>query len=204
MRMKLRHEPRKLLNIEHLKNKHPYNLSGGEKKKAAIASVLSIKPEVILFDEPTTGLDPKSRNELIRIINTLNKEGKTIIIATHDVNAIPDIADRVYVLNKRIIASGTTREIFSNIDLLKKTNLEIPEILKLFKVLNAFGYNCKDLPLSIDEAIEQLTRTIETEGGHIHLHIHKHTHQNLKNLKDSFNHEHTHEELSTDELKKGS
>ncbi|MHA1584484.1 MAG: energy-coupling factor ABC transporter ATP-binding protein [Promethearchaeota archaeon] len=188
-----------LLGLEHIKDKHPFNLSGGEKKKVAIAAVLSYDPDIIMFDEPTSGLDPKSRSELVQIMNELNEKGKTIITATHDVNAIPDIADRIYILSKNIIESGTTREIFSNIKLLKDTNLEIPEILKLFKVLNAFGYNCEKLPLSIDEAIDQITQTIETDGGHIHLHIHEHTHKRLKALKEDFtshhpmkNHDHEH------------
>ncbi|HEC57055.1 MAG TPA: ATP-binding cassette domain-containing protein [Candidatus Syntrophoarchaeum butanivorans] len=177
-----------LFGIDKIKDKHPYNLSGGEKRKAAIAAVLSIDPDVLLFDEPTADLDPKSRSELIGIINQLNAEGKTIIIATHDVNAVPDLADRVYVLNKRIIGEGTPREIFSDVTLLKEANLEVPEIFKLFEVLKCFGYNCEELPLSIDEAIEDLTRTVETEGGHIHLHIHEHTHDEIKEFRNKYEH----------------
>ncbi len=178
----------KLLNIVGLKDKHPYNLSGGEKRKAAIAAILSIDPEVILMDEPTSDLDPKSRSELIGIIRELNNEGKTIIISTHDVNAIPDLMDRVYVLNKTIIAEGTPQEIFSDFELIKANNLEVPEIFKLFEVLRCFGYNCEDLPLSIDEAIKQLTKVAETHEGHIHLHIHEHTHDHLDKLRDRYNH----------------
>ena len=178
----------KLMGIEKLKDKHPYNLSGGEKRKAAIATVLSIDPNVILLDEPTADLDPKSKNELIEIMNALNEEGKTIVIATHDIDAIPKIADRVYVINKTVLACGTPRDIFTDIDLLKKANLEIPQVMKLFRVLECFGYNCEKLPLSIDDAIEELTKTIETEGGHIHLHIHEHTHSELKKLKSKFDH----------------
>jgi cobalt/nickel transport system ATP-binding protein len=180
-----------LLGIEEIKNKHPYNLSGGEKRKAAIAAVLSIDPEVLLFDEPTADLDPKSRAELIEIINGLNRNGKTIITATHDVNAIPELADRVYVLNKRIIAEGTLQKIFSDVELLKENNLEVPEVFKLFEVLQCFGYNCEELPLSIEEAVEHLTRTVENEGGHIHLHIHKHTHDEMKKLKSKYEHHKT-------------
>ena len=177
-----------LLNIEQIKDKHPYNLSGGEKRKAAIAAVLSIDPEVLLLDEPTADLDPKSRAELIGIIDGLNCQGKTIITATHDVNAVPTLADRVYVLNKRIIAEGTSQKIFSDVELLKENNLEVPEVFKLFEVLQCFGYNCEELPLSVDDAIEHLTRTVETEGGHIHLHIHEHTHDQVRKLKDKYEH----------------
>ncbi|RZN38543.1 MAG: ATP-binding cassette domain-containing protein [Methanophagales archaeon ANME-1-THS] len=177
-----------LLKIEELKNKHPYNLSSGEKRKAAIAAVLSIDPEVLLLDEPTADLDSKSRAELIGIINGLNRKGKTIITATHDVNAVPMLADSVYMLNKRVIAEGTLQKIFSDVELLKENNLEVPEVFKLFEVLRCFGYNCEELPLSIEEAIEHLTRTIETAEGHIHLHIHEHTHDEMRRLKDKYEH----------------
>jgi len=142
----------------------------------------------LLFDEPTADLDPKSRTELISIINGLNRKGKTIITATHDVNAVPMLADRVYVLNKRIIAEGTSRRIFSDSELLKENNLDVPEVFKLFEVLRCFDYNCEELPLSIDEAVEHLTRTIEIEGGHIHLHIHEHTHDEMRKIKSKYDH----------------
>jgi cobalt/nickel transport system ATP-binding protein len=125
---------------------------------------------------------------LISIINGLNRRGKTIITATHDVNAIPMLADRVYVLNKRIIAEGTSRRIFSDSELLKENNLDVPEVFKLFEVLRCFDYNCEELPLSIDEAVEHLTRTIELEGGHIHLHLHEHTHEEMRKIKGKYNH----------------
>ena len=109
-----------------------------------------MEPRILVLDEPTTNLDPLSRAELIGIIKELNeREGITVVIATHDVNAVSELADRVYVLNKRIIAEGTMQKIFSDVELLKENNLEVPEISKLFEVLQCFGYNCEELPLSI-------------------------------------------------------
>jgi len=167
----------------------PHHLSGGEKKKAALAAVMSMEPRILVLDEPTANLDPRSRAELIASIKRLNEEeGITIVIATHDVNAVPELVDRVYVLNKRIIAEGTLQKIFSDVELLKENNLEVPEVFKLFEVLKCFGYNCEELPLSINEAIEHLTRTVETEGGHIHLHIHEHTHEEVRKLKCKYEH----------------
>jgi cobalt/nickel transport system ATP-binding protein len=93
----------------------------------------------------------------------------------------------VYVLNKRIIAEGTSQKIFSDVELLKENNLEVLEVFKLFEVLQCFGYNYEELPLSVEEALN-LTRTVETEGGYIHLHIHKHTHDKVKKLKDKYEH----------------
>ena len=177
------------LGLSEYENRCPHHLSYGEKKKASLAAVMSMEPRILVLDEPTANLDPRSRAELIGIIKELNeREGITIVIATHDVNAIPALADRVYVLNKRIIAEGTLQKIFSDFELLKENNLEVPEVFKLFEVLRCFGYNCEELPLSIDEAIEHLTRTVEVNGGHIHLHIHEHTHDEVRKLKDKYEH----------------
>ena len=180
------------LGLSGYEDRCPHHLSYGEKKKASLAAVMSMEPRVLVLDEPTANLDPRSRAELIGIIKELNeREGITIVIATHDVNAIPALADRVYVLNKRIIAEGTLQKIFSDFELLTENNLEVPEVFKLFEVLRCFGYNCEELPLSIDEAIEHLTRTVEVNGGHIHLHIHEHTHDEVRKLKDKYEHHKT-------------
>ncbi|MFV9677458.1 MAG: energy-coupling factor ABC transporter ATP-binding protein [Methanosarcinales archaeon] len=170
-------------------NRCPHHLSGGEKKKASLAAVMSMEPSILVLDEPTANLDPKSRAELLKIVNDLNeREGITVIMATHDVNAVPAFADRVFVLNKKVIAEGTAQEIFSDGALMKANNLEVPEVFKLFEVLRCFGYNCEELPLSIDEAIEHLTRTAKVNGGHIHLHIHEHTHDEVKKLRGGYEH----------------
>ena len=167
-----------------------HHLSGGEKKRAAIATVLSMDPEIIAMDEPTANLDPKSRTELIEILRTLKNEGKTLIIVTHDVNAIPELADRVIVLHKTVIADGTTREVFSDTEMLLAAGLEVPTIMQFFEVLQAFGYPCDVLPLSIDGAVTNLTQTIENEAGHIHLHIHKHTHTEVNAVRGKYQHHH--------------
>lgn len=142
------------MNIYKLKDKHPYNISGGEKKKASIASVISIEPEVILMDEPTSYLDPKSKKYVIDLIKKLNNEGKTIIFVSHDPNLV-SIADRCYVLNKTVVFEGSPKDVFSNIELLEKENLDIPEITKLFKMIkNEFGdkLNIDELPYTVDGA----------------------------------------------------
>lgn len=177
------------MGISDLSDKSPQNLSYGEKKKASIAAALSLEPQVLLLDEPTAELDPQSRSELIGKVQELNgKEGLTTVIATHDINAIPEIADRVYVLNREIVAEGSPREIFTNKNLLKKNNLDVPEVFKLFEVLSFFGLDSEDLPLSIDEAIDELTDTIEMGDGHMHLHLHKHSHEDIEELKGKYEH----------------
>jgi len=178
----------KKVNMSGYKNKCPHHLSFGEKKKISLAGVLSMDPEILALDEPTANLDPKSRRDLIKIIQNLKEEGKTIITATHDLNAVPDIVDRIYILNKTIIGEGTTRDMFLNAELLKSQNLDIPDTAILFEVLSCFGYDPANLPLSIDDAIEHLTKTIGTEGGHIHLHFHEHTHDKLTEVRKKHGH----------------
>ncbi|MCK4811972.1 MAG: ABC transporter ATP-binding protein [Methanosarcinales archaeon] len=165
-----------------------HHLSGGEKKRAAIATVLSMDPEIIAMDEPTANLDPKSRAELIEILKGLKSEGKTLIIITHDVNAIPELADRVIVLHKTIVADGTTREVFADTEMLVAAGLDVPTIMQFFEVLQAFGYPCDVLPLSIEDAVRNLTRTIENGDGHVHLHIHKHTHSGVDSARSKYQH----------------
>jgi len=103
----------------------PHRLSGGEKRKVALASILSLQPEVWLLDEPTTGLDPRSQSWLIDFIREQNRAGKTLVTATHDLNVAELIATRIYVfgLDHRIAATGTAAEILGNHELLHMCNL---------------------------------------------------------------------------------
>ncbi|MDY6932170.1 MAG: ATP-binding cassette domain-containing protein [Halobacteriota archaeon] len=178
----------KKVGLSGYEERSPHRLSFGEKKRASFATVLSMDPEILVLDEPTSNLDPRNRSRLIRTISDLRDEGKTILTATHDLDAVPSIADKVFVLNKKIITGGTTREIFEDVDLLRKINLDVPEVVRLFEVLKCFGYDYEKLPLSIEEAISHLTRTIESAGGHIHLHIHEHTHKELDEAREKHNH----------------
>jgi len=178
----------KKVGLSGYEDRSPHRLSFGEKKRASFATVLSMDPEILVLDEPTSNLDPRNRSRLIRTISDLRYEGKTIITATHDLNAVPSIADMVYILNRTIIAGGTTREIFENVDLLRGMNLDVPEVVRLFEVLKCFGYDYENLPLSMEEAISHLTGTIESAGGHIHLHIHEHTHRELDETREKHNH----------------
>jgi len=164
----------------------PHHMSGGEKKRAALATVLSMGPDILALDEPTANLDPKSRRELIDILKGLKDQGKTLIIITHDINAIPELTERVIVLNRTVIADGNTREIFSDTDMLIKAGLEIPVIMQFFEMLQFVGYPCDKLPLSLEGAVNNLTQTIENGEGHIHLHYHKHTHSKITATLNKF------------------
>jgi cobalt/nickel transport system ATP-binding protein len=114
-----------MIEISHLLDRAPFHLSGGEKKKVALASVLVINPGVILLDEPTSGLDPRSQRWIIDILVKLHSAGKTIISATHDLDAAREISDSAIVLTEdhRVAAIGPTNEILGDSDLLTSVNL---------------------------------------------------------------------------------
>ncbi|WP_263772004.1 energy-coupling factor ABC transporter ATP-binding protein [Propionivibrio soli] len=111
-------------SLGHLKNRSPHRLSGGEKKRVALASVMIVDPEVLLLDEPTAALDPESQSEMIRFLAASRNTGRTLIIATHDLDVLPDIADYAYVLDRgRVAGAGTPAEILANEALLRRTRL---------------------------------------------------------------------------------
>lgn len=114
-----------LLGIAPLLDRPPYKLSGGEKKKVALACVLTANPEVLFLDEPTNGLDPRTQFWLVEFLVTLQQIGKTVITATHDLSIVEEIAQRVIILNENhtIAADGTATEVLSNRDLLLDVNL---------------------------------------------------------------------------------
>lgn len=156
----------KAVGLEGLEEKPPHHLSVGEKKKATIATVLAMEPEILIFDEPTANLDPKSRIELAKLVDDLYKERKiTLITTTHDVDFVPLIADRVYVLNKgRIVEEGSVREIFSNSKIMAEANLEPPIVTRLFSLLNEQSDIdlIKSLPLTIQEALYEIKHLMKT------------------------------------------
>jgi len=116
----------RLLEISHLRDRTPQNLSGGEKKRVALASLLIVNPTVLLLDEPTAGLDPRSQSMLLEILEQLHQQtGMTLITATHDLTLLPHLADRALVLGEdhRLVADGSAHDILSNIELLLSVNL---------------------------------------------------------------------------------
>lgn len=119
----------RLVQIEHLKDRQIYRLSGGEKKMVSLATVLAMEPEIIFLDEPSVALDPRNRRNLIGILNGIKK---TKIIASHDLDFIWDTCDRTILLaNGRIVESGNTKEILKNKKLLEQNGLELPLSLSI-------------------------------------------------------------------------
>ena len=117
-------ETLEMMEIAHLKDRSPHRLSGGEKKRVALASVLILDPEVLLLDEPTAALDPKSRGRVIDFLIGWGGGAKTVITATHDLDTVKDIADYCFVFqNGRVVGEGTPDKILADTELLERTNL---------------------------------------------------------------------------------
>ncbi len=115
----------RMLGIDGLAERAPFQLSGGEKKRVAIASVLAMNPEVLLFDEPTAALDPRTQRWLVELIVELNRAGKTIVMATHDLDVLNVVADRCVIFSEdhRIVAEGPPRQVLADRELLLSVNL---------------------------------------------------------------------------------
>ena len=127
---------------EHL-DKSPFDLSGGEKRRVAIAGVMSMEPEVLIFDEPAAGLDPQGRRELIKLIKDYREQtGSAVVVVSHSMEDIASLADKVIVMNNsRIEMQGTVDEVYSRGEELRRIGLNIPEITEIFLRLRARGFN---------------------------------------------------------------
>jgi len=148
------------LNIGSIKGKIVHYLSGGEKKKVALAGALVLEPDLLILDEPFTGLDPVSRSDLIQNLNGLNKEkGMTLIMTLHEVDLVSEVTDVLYLMHGHgdMSERGRPEEIFGKFKDLKQFNLEEPALTKLFKGLKKEGLDFGD-PLHLDEAIQSIKR----------------------------------------------
>lgn len=132
---------------EHL-DKSPFDLSGGEKRRVAIAGVMSMEPEVLIFDEPAAGLDPQGRRELIKLIKDYREQtGSAVVVVSHSMEDIASLADKVIVMNNsRIGMQGTVDEVYSRGGELRRIGLNIPEITEIFLRLRARGF---DVPANV-------------------------------------------------------
>ena len=137
----------------------PGKLSGGQKQRVAIAGVMAMKPECIILDEPTAMLDPNGRREVIKTVHELNRaEGITVLLITHYMEEVID-ADKVFVMDKgKIVMQGTPREIFAQVEELKKYRLAVPQVTLLAYELRKAGLNLPDCVLRVEELIEELEK----------------------------------------------
>lgn len=151
---------------ESLLGKSPFDLSGGEKRRAAIAGVLAMKPEVLILDEPTAGLDPNGRDKLLECITEYrNESGSAVILVSHSMEDVARFADKVIVMNDgRVEMTGTTGEVFANAKRLSEIGLNVPAITQLANKLKARGANIPDGILTVDQACAALLR-LKNGGG---------------------------------------
>jgi cobalt/nickel transport system ATP-binding protein len=150
------------LGIAHLRDKICHYLSGGEKRKVALAGALVMRPELLILDEPFEGLDTRSRTELVGTLNRRNREGMSIIMSTHDLNLVGNFADRVYVLAKGegVVTAGTPLEIFTQVDALRRSSIDPPVLTELFNRLRESGVDLA-MPVNIEQALDGLLRFLK-------------------------------------------
>ncbi len=146
------------VNMIEFKERAPHMLSGGQKQRVAIAGVLAMRPDIIVFDEPTAMLDPEGRAEVLETIRKLNGEGKTILLITHYMEEAL-LADTVVVMTGgRITKTGTPREVFADEQALKDAGLSAPPHIELYHRLKAKGVELGECPLTIEELVEEICR----------------------------------------------
>ncbi len=150
----------KATGIEDLKNRAPYELSGGQQQRAALASVLAMKPEVMVLDEPTSFLDPKSSLEILRVVAKLNKElGITVVLVEHRLDLATRYSNRIVVLDKGLVAlDGPARSVYG-----KQAHLigiGVPKVTLLFHLLKQDGVEIERIPVTVEEGEEELRRIL--------------------------------------------
>ena len=151
---------------ESLYEKNPFNLSGGQMRRVAIAGILASNPDILVFDEPTVGLDPEGRKELLSLLKKLNEEyHKTIILVTHDMDIVASVAKRVIVLKRGMIAyDGDKTSLFKNDELLKECSLDYPNTIKILKeIKKKFNIELDEYQYSINDVYEELKKVYGNE-----------------------------------------
>ena len=148
-----------MVGMEQYMDKTPHHLSGGQQKRVAIAGIIAMRPEIMILDEPTAGLDPEGVEKVLDILNNLNKEGMSIVISSHDIEMVNEFAEKIFVLNNgEILESGDKHEIFSNKELLKKAHLKAPITTEILYTLKEKGYTVDTTKISIDEVVEEIIK----------------------------------------------
>ena len=151
---------------DELLEKSPFDLSGGEKRRAAIAGVIAMNPEVLVLDEPTAGLDPMGRDVLLSQIVQYHKERKnTVILVSNSMEDIARVADKIIVMNKsNLVMFDKTKEVFSKGRELEKIGLRVPQITKIMLELREKGFNVPEGILTVDEAMDCISSLLDKEG----------------------------------------
>jgi energy-coupling factor transport system ATP-binding protein len=158
------YEALKMVGIgDDLLDASPFELSGGQKRRVAIAGVLAMKPEVLILDEPTAGLDPRGRDDILEKIAELHRDsGLTIILVTHSMEDIANYADRLFVMNRgELVMQDTAKVVFSHYKELEQMHLAAPQVTYVMNVLKDKGYRVNTDATTIDEAKEEILKLLQ-------------------------------------------
>jgi energy-coupling factor transport system ATP-binding protein len=147
-------------------DRSPFDLSGGQMRRVAIAGVLAMEPEILVLDEPTAGLDPEGRREMMQLFQQLHADGQTIVLVTHQMDDVADFADKVLVMDQgKLVRQGTPQQIFQDADWLQAHQLGLPRTTQFALRLQARGFTFDHLPLTTSELAEMLADQL---GGDRH------------------------------------
>lgn len=154
------------LDYSTLKDRSPFELSGGQKRRVAIAGVIAMKPKILILDEPTAGLDPKGRDEILGEIQKLYKKGDiTIILVSHSMEDIAKLVDRILVMHRgKVAMDDTTKEVFKRADELKDIGLGVPQITEFMKLFHQKGNDVKETVLTVEEGRDEILRYLRSKG----------------------------------------
>ncbi|APQ98856.1 energy-coupling factor transporter ATPase [Clostridium botulinum] len=154
------------LDYEMYKDKSPFELSGGQKRRVAIAGVVAMEPKILILDEPTAGLDPKARDDIYSKIQALRKEyNMTIILVSHSMEDVAKFADKILVMHEgKCVLQGEPCEVFKEVDTLESIGLAAPEVTYLVQKLRKKGFNLPDNIYTIEKAKKELLKSLKSEG----------------------------------------
>ena len=144
---------------EDLFDQNPFDLSGGQMRRVAIAGILAMQPEILILDEPTAGLDPRGRKELMTLFKQLHDSGMTIVLVTHLMDDVADYANYAYLLEKgKIVAQGSPVDLFQDVAFLEEKQVGVPKITKFAYQLQKRGLSLPSLPITIEQFKEEIRR----------------------------------------------
>ncbi|MFO7814678.1 MAG: energy-coupling factor transporter ATPase [Halanaerobiales bacterium] len=154
------------LEYENFKDRSPFNLSGGQQRRAAIAGVLAMRPRVLILDEPSAGLDPQGRENLKDLLRRLHRSYNiTIILISHRMEEITQLSNRVIVMDHgKIVLNGTPKEVFSHKDKLEKLSLELPEITEILYRLKERGCDIRTDIFTVEEAVDEIIKVVGSQN----------------------------------------
>jgi len=151
------------LDFDEIKERSPFELSGGQKRRAAIAGVLAMKPEILILDEPTAGLDPKTHNDMLNMLKDIHrKTGKITVLVSHNMSDIANYCDRIAVLEKgKLLMEGSAAEVFKNRERLSASGLDVPPVMELLSRLSAGGLDVRTELFSIAEGADEIADALK-------------------------------------------